>query len=219
MKTFITIIGLLIASATQAQQTGFYYGTRGGLGESLFEGGGIQNPTGKLLWQIGGASAYQFHKNVGVMADFLLTGRGTKANGITEQGGLTGTKEYAFNEKVNVLSVDVPIAAKLSVGNGNFFFKAYAGYSLNFHLGGAQSRTYDDSNYNADHGFTNKELTGLETMDQGIVYGLGVDVRSGDGRLFFLELRKSQGQNPIGKLNGSNMTQQYFTLHAGYLFH
>lgn len=207
------------AITCQAQSEGFYYGTRLGLGESTIDGGGISNPSGKLMWQAGGSAVYQFSNNIGLGADFLLSGKGVKGSGEVEEGGLTGSTTYSFNEKVSLLSGDVPIYAKASLGFGNIYIKVFGGPSINFNFGGLYSREYDDANYNDNNGFNNVEMKNLETIETSLMYGLGIDVRSNDGRLFFLDLRLANSMNSIGTLNGSEMNLNYLCLNAGYLFH
>lgn len=219
MRKALTLIFICALTLTGlAQDKGFYYGTRFTLGETSLSGGNLQNPTGKLLWQVGAASAYQFTPNIGLTADFLITGKGTKGTGSETTGGVI-PQTYDYNEKINLLNGEVPIAAKLSFGIGNLYLKAYAGPSVNFNFGGFHTLTYDDNAYNDNNGFTNKEITTLETMSTSLVYGAGIDVKSGDGRLFFLDLRLSSSFEPIGTINGADIESKFVGLSAGYLFY
>ncbi len=218
-KVMLVLLASLSAFFSQAQSEGFYYGTRLGLGESNIEGGMISNPTGKLMWQAGGSTVYQFSNNIGLGADFLLTGKGTKGNGEVEEGSLTGSTTYSYNDKISLLTGDVPIYVKASVGFGNIYLKVFGGPSINFNFGGLYSREFDDANYNEGNGFNNVEMKSLETIETSLMYGLGIDVKSGDGRLFFLDFRLANSLNSLGMLNGSEMNLNYLCLNAGYLFH
>ena len=72
------------------------------MGESNIIGGQLDNTTGKLFWQAGAASAYQFTENIGLTADFLLSGKGTKNNDeVTTSGGIWGDRTYKYDEKVS----------------------------------------------------------------------------------------------------------------------
>lgn len=218
-KLQVTLIACILSVTAFAQNVGFYYGTRLGLGESTLDGGGIINPQAKLLWQIGGASAFQFTDNIGIMADFLLTGKGAKGSGETEAGGIWGSRKFAYNEKISLLTGDIPIMAKLSYGFAGFYIKAFAGPSVNFNFNGMHSLTYDDADFHNENGFENKEITTLETMSNAFVYGVGFDVKAGDGRLFFLDVRKSTGNENVGTLRNAGFTSGYTAITAGYYFH
>lgn len=210
---------MLISLISMAQEQGFYYGTRFGLGESELSGGNLENPNGKLMWQVGATSVYQFSNNIGISADFLLSGKGSKNSGVTKETIITGSTDYPYTEKISLLTGDVPILGKLSFGVQNLFIKAFAGPSINFAFGGLYSREYENSNYNENNGFTNQDMNNLETMSTSLVYGIGVDVKSTDGRLFFLDLRLSNAMGSIGSLNGESLEGKYLALNVGYLFH
>jgi hypothetical protein len=221
MKKILMFAFLLsLAASSLAQDKGFYYGTRVSLGESDLKGGQLDNTTGKLFWQVGGATAYQFHKNIGVTADFLLSGKGTKnTDEVTTSGGIFGTNTYSYDEKISLLTGDVPIALKLSLKVEKMYFKIYGGPSVNFQFVGFHTKEYDDENYNDRNGFDNTELEDLETMNLGWVYGAGVDVEAGDGRLFFLDFRLGNSPRAIATINGKGVRNTYLGLSAGYLFH
>jgi hypothetical protein len=214
---FALLLGLTASSF--AQDKGFYYGTRVSLGESDMTGGELNNTTGKLFWQVGGASAYQFHENIGITADFLLSGKGTKnTDEVKTSGGIFGNNTYPYAEKISLLTGDVPIALKLSLRIQKMYLKVYGGPSINFQFAGFHTREYDDENYNDKNGFNNSELE-LETMNLGWMYGAGVDVDAGDGRLFFLDFRLGNSPNDITTINGKGVRNSYMGLSAGYLFH
>lgn len=217
-KQIIFILICLLSISASAQEKGFYYGARFGLGEASLKSDAFDETNSKLLWTLGGATAYQFTKNVGLSADFLVTGKGTKASGVTEESGITGTTDYPYNGKVNLVYLDVPLLLKFSIGIQKVHFRAFAGPSLNFAFGGLYERTYENANYNENNGFS-REISTLETIDNALVYGLGVDAESSDGRLFFLDARIGKSMGSIGTLNGEKLKSSTFSLTAGYLFH
>ncbi len=201
-----------------AQDGGFYYGTRLALGESNLESKGIDNSQSKLFWQLGAASAFQLTNNIGITADFLLTGKGAKGNGSVENGGITGPSEYTYDEDISLINGEVPLALKLSYPVGGLYLKAYAGPSINFNFVGTHSRTYDNEGYNNNNGFNNSKIKTLETMSTSFVYGAGVDVKAGNNRLFFLDVRLSQSMADIGTINGEGIQSSFVALTAGYMF-
>lgn len=221
MKKILAFTVLLVlATSTFAQDKGFYYGTRISLGESNIIGGQLDNTTGKLFWQAGAASAYQFTENIGLTADFLLSGKGTKNNDeVTTSGGIWGDRTYKYDEKVSLLSGDVPIAIKFSINIQKLYLKVYGGPSVNFQFAGFHTKEYEDADYNNENGFDNKQITSLETMNLGWVYGAGFDVESSDGKLFFLDFRLGNSPKAIATINSKGVRNTYMGLSAGYLFH
>lgn len=215
----LTAALIFLTTAAFSQEKGFYYGTRVSLGESQLTGGNLQNAGGKLLWQVGGASAYQFTKNAGLTADFLVSGKGGKNQGVTEQGGITGTRKYTYNDNFSMLNADVPLCVKFSLPLGGLYLKAYGGGSASFNLGGIHTREYDDADYNQDNGFNGRQIKTLETMYFSLVYGAGIDVKAGDGRLFFLDFRAAAPLSDAGSINGERFESKYMALSAGYMFH
>ncbi len=209
-----------MCSVVFAQDKGFYYGSRLSLGESDLSSKALNDTKGKLMFQLGAASAYQFTENIGVTADFLFTSKGTKNNGTHQASGVLGNTDRKYAEKISLFTGDVPITLKLSAGLDKLYFKAYAGPSINFQFAGLHSLQYDDDNYNEDNGFENTDITNkLETMNLAFVYGVGVDVKSGDGRLFFLDFRYSNSPGAVGNIYNEDFKSSYLALSAGYLFH
>jgi len=209
---------MICSFGAYAQDGGFYYGTRLALGESSLESKGIENSQGKLFWQLGAASAFQVTNNIGITADFLLTGKGAKGSGSVEEGGITGPKNYSYDDDISLINGEVPIALKLSYPLGGLYLKAYAGPSINFSFAGVYSRTFDDQGYNDGNGFNNRKIKTLETMSTSLVYGAGVDVKAGNNRLFFLDVRLSQSMADIGTINGEGIQSSFVALTAGYMF-
>ena len=218
-KSLVTLLLVVISASTFAQDKGFYYGTRFSIGQSDLEGAQLENTTGKLLWQVGGASAYQFNKNIGLTADFLLSGKGTRNSGSFSTASVLGNTERKYDEKINLFTGDVPITLKFSTGLEKFHIKAYAGPNINFQLASLHTVQYEDDNYNDDNGFENEDISSnFETMTVGMLFGAGIDVKAGDGRLFFLDFRYSP-YSTIGTWRNEDIKSGFLGLSTGYFFH
>ena len=221
MNKSITILTffILLATSSFAQDKGFYYGTRFSLGESDLSSSNLENTTGKLFWQAGAASAYQFTKNIGLTADFLLSGKGTKNTGNFTSASVLGTTERKYDQKISLLRGDVPITLKLSANVEKLYFKAYAGPNINFQLAGVHTLQYEDEDYNDDNGFENADISNnFETMTLGMLFGAGIDVKAGDGRIFFLDFRYSPSST-VGTWGSQDLKSNFIGLSTGYLFH
>ncbi len=219
-KLIVATFLFVLTFQASAQDKGFYYGTRFSLGETSFETNGLQNEKGKLMWQVGAASAYQITEHIGLTADFLLTGGGTKNTGVHKSATVLGNQDRPYAEKFNLISGDVPVLLKASFGFDKLYLKVYGGPSVNFQFAALHSITYDDANYNKDNGFENNDVSNnFETMNIGIVYGAGVDVKAGDGRIFFLDFRMGNSNKAIGMFYNEDIKSSYMGLSAGYLFH
>lgn len=218
-KLLATLIFVILTASTFAQDKGFYYGTRFSLGESDLSGGNLASTTGKLFWQAGAASAYQFTENIGLTADFLISGKGTKNSGTHTSASVLGNTERKYDEKISLLTGDVPITLKLSANVEKLYFKAYAGPNINFQLAALHTIQYEDENYNEDNGFENADVSkNFETMTVGMLFGAGVDVKAGDGRIFFLDFRYSPSST-VGTWGSQDLNSNFIGLSTGYLFH
>lgn len=216
----LAIVSFLQVEMTQAQESGFHYGGRFGIGESSMTINGKSGMSSKLSFSGGVATCYQFNSIVGITADFLFTSKGAKAKGSVTQNDLFGNpRSYAYSEQFNLFYAELPVAAKLSIPlRDDFFIKGFAGPSMNFKLLGMETREYDDESFNANNGYYGRELKNLETIEYSIVYGAGIDVVSKDNRIFFLDFRLSNALGHAGTINYQSVRNNYFMISAGYLF-
>lgn len=204
---------------TEAQEKGFHYGARFGIGESNLNIEGITTEKGKLALSGGAATSYQFGEIFGITADFLFTSKGATAEGTTQEETLFGTQTYKYTDKYNLFYAELPITGKLSIPIGDdFFLKAYSGPSMNFNLLALESRIYDNTDYHQDNGYFDREMKDLETIEYALIYGVGVDIISKDDRIFFLDVRSSGALTPVGNINGRSAKSNYFLISAGYMF-
>ncbi|MBI1307259.1 MAG: outer membrane beta-barrel protein [Bacteroidetes bacterium] len=220
MKKLLTILFSLFFIGASATPKGFYFGTRFGLGTSTIDGSIMANPESRLMWQIGIPTVYQLHPNVGIMADFMLTGAGAKGHGKLTTSDIVGNKtDHNFHDKISLLNGEIPLALKLNFGKNDLSLKVYGGMSLNFHFTGNYTLEFDDSDYNKDHGTDHMEMKDLEAMSQSLIFGAGLDIKAAGNRMYFFEIRGSQGLSNFGEFGGKNMKLNYFALNAGYYFH
>ena len=221
MKTMkaITLFGaMLISMLSFAQSPGFKVGTRIGVGTSDFETSQnvYDQQVGRLVGHFGINSTYQLHRFFGIEADILLDLKGSAFN--DTEGGLGGNGDYA--EYYRNSYVSIPIYPKISVGSGNFFFKAYAGPSFNFLALSTRERVYDNGNGNDGP----NRYSRFDKSNLGYVAGLGIEVETGGSGTYYLELRTSSDLNNVGQIenrdNGesANVSQNFIGVSFGTKF-
>ena len=228
MKTLkkILLVGLfanlicILPQELTAQEKGFHYGVRFGLGESTLNLKNVTTQTSKLLISGGIATNYQFNRFLGANVDFLFTSKGGKISGVTKTTNIFGSEQsYNYNDTYNLYYAELPITGKLSVPlSEDFFVKVFAGPSFNFKLIATETREYNDKDFNNEYGYQNQKIETLETMEHSFIYGAGIDVTSKDNRIFFLDFRKNNSLNPIGTINNYSAKSEYFVISAGYVF-
>ena len=217
MRKLLSILFTFIAGWTLAQDMrGFHIGGRFGLGESSIAGTAL-NVRPKMTLSGGIVSNYQFNNYIGLNADFLLTSTGAGASGIERAEGLLSDNYYSYQERFDLLNVEVPVSAQASYWFGDFMVKAFAGPAMNFNLLAMQSRAYDDPNYQSND-FMNRRLDNINNVSYYMMFGVGLGALSKNERLFFLDLRINNGITPIGTINNRNGYSYYYSVGAGYLF-
>ncbi|MFZ5554387.1 MAG: outer membrane beta-barrel protein [Bacteroidota bacterium] len=219
-RTVFFLLAAFTMNMAVAQEKGFRYGGRFGLGESNMEIEGNSTESGKLAINLGISANYQFTRFFGINADFLLSKKGAGTSGyVTETDFFGNQRNYAYDEQYDLFYGEIPFTVKLSLPLGkDFYLKAYGGSGINFKLAAWQTRTYHDGTYNEENGFFDDRMKGLNTMETPWVYGAGIDVSGKDNRLFFLDFRVNKSMNPIGKINDRDARISYFVISAGYLF-
>jgi hypothetical protein len=209
---------LLITHVGFAQSPGFRYGARIGIGQAKISGASIVNQTGRLAFNAGLTANYQFNNHVGLSADFLFTSKGSRASSSETKSGFFNSTTYNYEEIYKLYYFEIPIMAKVSVGFSNFHPKIFVGPSINFNLLGTQTRTYEDPNYNTDHGFSDRKIPGLQLMEFSGVVGAGFDVEMANEKILFLDIRYNSALNSFGIINGRSAYNNYFTVGVGYLY-
>jgi hypothetical protein len=221
LKNIIIIAGLqCLVVAANAQESGFNYGTRFAIGEASIKSEGFDNLDGKLFIGGGIGTEYRFSPLLSLMTDFLLTSKGGRGTGkIVEQNvGFIGnnTTTYEYDERVDLLSVEIPVMLKIGVGSEDFHAGIFAGPGINFNLVGVSSRNFEDDNYNEDNGYVNKEFKDRETTEYSFTYGIGASVVANNGNMFSLDVRRSDGFTDFGTLNGKAMRSEYIAVSIAY---
>jgi len=220
MKKLILIPFIVLCiQSISAQTPGFRYGGHFGLGESGFNslGAGISQQ-GKLNLYAGIAASEQFTNHFGLDADALFVSKGERLSGETTDTDVLGnTKTYTYNDNYHLFYAELPLLLKLSIGWNNFFLKGFAGPSINFNLMALQSRTYQDANYDANHGYLDARMNNINVMELAGVFGAGIDVQSGEN-IFSLDFRISHAYDSFGKINNYNAYNNYFAVGFGYVY-
>ncbi len=220
MKKVILITTLLagLGLSSVAQENGFHLGGRFGLGESTISSGGLPSMQPKLAMAGGLVANYQVTDNIGFNADFLLSSTGAKASGSTREPGVFGAETYySYKERYSLINVEVPFTGQLSVWMGDFFVRGYAGPGLNFNLMSTQTREYDNADYNASHGFMNRQIDTKNVWGM-MVYGAGIGARTREERTYFLDFRLNRAFSSFGMINGSSAFSHYYSITGGYVF-
>ncbi len=215
----ICCLATCLPSNANAQQKGFNYGYRFGVGESKLDFEGVSTGSTKLMFTGGLVANYQFGRMFGLNADFMFTSKGGRMRGanIITENEVTSVNYY--NDKYNLFYFEIPITAKLSIPlNESFSIHALAGPSINFKLLGLETREYDDATFNYLHGYENQEIKTLETIENSFVYGFGIEVLGKNNKTFFLDFRKNNSRNPIGYINNHQVKSSYFLISAGFKF-
>jgi hypothetical protein len=211
-KSAIFILTLFSFVFVNAQK-GFYVGGILGIGQSSFASSSLENQSNKLFLGGGIRGIYQFNNYFGLEADGIITSKGTKATGTTS-GSLVGGPEN-FEETYDLLYAEIPFLARIRVGAGDFYFKAFAGPSLNFNIDSRYSIDFENSN-NKD--ISNAKVNGIKVMETALVYGAGIEVNGASAGLYSLSVRFSTGMTDIGQTsrNNNNITNQYFAICLGW---
>lgn len=213
-------ISILSISVLTAQPTGFRYGTRLGLGQSTIRSDGVSNLKEKLLVAGGLTANYQILNFIGINGDVMAIFKGAQAEGVeTVKDFFENEKSYKYNTKYDLIYAELPLMLKLSKGIGNVYFKIFAGPGINFKLAAMETREYADEEYQAQHGYFNRNIEDTEVISYSANYGAGIDILMPQkNEIFFLDVRKSDGLTPFGKLNGKDAISDYIVVCIGFQF-
>jgi hypothetical protein len=219
MKRLLSVLSFAFFAACAFAQDvqGFHIGGRFGLGESSLSGTGL-NVRPKLAISGGIATNYQFTNIVGLNADFLLTSTGARASGSTRTSTLFGAeKSYTYQEKYDLVNIEVPLSLQAGYWFGDFMLKAFAGPAMNFNLMALHTRAYDDPAYQSND-YQGQRLDNMNNVSYYMMYGIGAGALSKNGQVFFLDLRFNNGISPVGTINNAGAYTNYYTVGAGYIF-
>jgi hypothetical protein len=204
-----------------AQSSGFRYGGHLGLGESHFNRLSGVSVYNKLGFNFGVTASKQFTRYFSLEANALFTSKGAKTSGtIIDGNDMWGNPQsYSFTEVYNLFYAELPVMARMSAGFDNFFLSAYGGASANINLFAAQTRTYDDYDYDMANGYMTAPMKDVEVVELSAVYGLRVSVEANEN-VFYVDFRFSNAQTPFGKIpsSSSDAFNSYFNIGIGVLY-
>lgn len=212
-KLISTLLAIfLVIDGLSAQDKAFAYGPRLMIGSSNFESGDLKGDFGKLLIGGGMQGFYTFNPVFSIGAEGLLTLKGSRGK-TTESSTFGGNSTYL--EKYQLLYVEVPIIAKITIPSGDFCPKGFIGFSNNFFVTGTYSKTYTSGNGNDQAA----ELVGLDVLEQSLVMGAGFDIKAGDG-IYSIDFRLSKGLSRLSGMpgNAATATNNYYAIGVAAAF-
>jgi hypothetical protein len=218
MKTIVIFLFIIICPIlSYSQSEGLRIGATGGIGQSKIHNSSL--PDNSKLSALGGISySYQFNKFLGLYGNVLYVSKGAKIDSYDRINWFFGYTDYSYHRKISISTIEIPIMPKISYGFNKFYFKGFIGPSFNFILSAKDEKTYDDSSYNKDNGYSKKDLTGASVMEFSLVFGGGVDVEVSGDDVFFLEFRDNVGLSNFASINGMDSQNRNFNICVGYLF-
>lgn len=211
----IYLLIFTFAGSVFAQNKGFKYGARFGIGQANISKADIQNQIGKLALNAGITAAYHFTNYFALTTEILYVSKGVRATGTVLGSGLTGSKSYNYEEAYKLSYIEIPGMAKFSIGGKTFRFKVFAGPSMNFNISGNHSRIFEDLDYDLDNGFYDKKIPGLKVLEYSGVVGAGFEAMK-QADIFFIDIRYNSAFNSLGMINGRNAYNNYFAVGIGY---
>ncbi len=210
----VRIVFLFFVSLNAVAQTpGFRFGPRIGFGMSDFSKLPGERNKNVFALQIGLMACKQLNENFAVEVCPQVATYGSRSDGI-EQNGVTKSMApalYSFHDDFRVGVVEFPFFAKYSVPINKIYVNAFAGPEICMNMFGAHSRTYDDKQYNFDHGFSGYSIKDLNDRCYAAVLGFGAEKEIGKGFLG-LDMRLQYPLSPSGKIEMSRFYVQAGTL-------
>jgi hypothetical protein len=205
---------LMINKPCFSQTKGFRYGVHFGAGLAKIKNPLIQDQSGRPLFAAGFISAYQINKNVGIVAELLLTSKGSTGTGSLKHC----CASYPYEEKYKLYYAEVPVMLKGSIGLSDLHIKFFSGPSVNFNLKGTQTKIFEDTAFNNYNGFKERKIPNLNFMEFSWVIGAGFEVELEENDILFLEIRNNIGLSPLGMINGRKAYNNYLAIGLGYLY-
>lgn len=215
MKKHIMLLLLTAAFATKAsaQDHQLVLGSRVGIGVSQFS-----SSSDRVLWfGAGGTGDYPLGRHLGIMGEAWVQKGGAKYQGTETVSGVFGTRNYAYQENFSIITAQIPLMPRISLGGDGLRLNIFAGPAINFNLLGASSRTYDDESYNNDNGYEGKQVESLELLHFSGLAGLGFSIPAGGGT-YFVDFRYGFGLTPTLKTNNQDQQINYFAITGGLAF-
>ena len=215
----VFLIALLSSYQATAQDQRFLYGGKFGIGESTINSESFANVNSKLMLSGGFSADYYFNDYLGLGMDFMLTSKGAKVDGFETTYDLLGNpKNHTYQSNYQLYYTEIPLMVLLRANLGGFYPKVFGGPSANFKLSASETRSFDEPEYDADHGYSLQKLKNTSTTEYAINYGAGADIPDRNGRVYFVELKISRGLNSFAMINSQDVKSNYYGIFAGYKF-
>ncbi len=199
MKKYLIRLLLLICTSAEglyAQDKGFYYQSRIGIGQSTFRPGDVSDQSGKVSFNLGIGGVYQFNRIFGLTAEGLFVSKGTRVRG--EEAALFPNPSRKYEDAYRLFYIEIPLMAKINIPlSSQMSVKVFGGPSMNFNLLGTYSRDYDQSDNDDIH---DRKVNGLNVIEQSLVYGAGIDILSGSSALYSIDVRMSNAISSFGDI-------------------
>lgn len=211
------LLPLFFAIALNAQETGFGYGGILGIGQANIRTDGLSSPQPKISFTGGVTTSYKFNKNLGLGLDITGVTKGAKVSG-SEKAGFP-SQTYNYQETYTMLDLDIPVVLRAYIGSDNLNLNIMGGAGMNFNLLAFSSRVYEDASYDADNGYRERALTGINTTNLSYTFGLGLTAKAGSGDYYFIQAKTNGPLSSMGRINGSDATHNSLTITFGYLFY
>lgn len=211
MKKFFLLMLLIPGIHVMAQKPGFYRGFTLAVGQSKFTP--INNMTMReaLSFRGGPTIREQFTPHLSLECTPAFESRGARAIGGTSDGIDTSGNPtvYPFQDRYRLWSVNVPLIAGVGFGIDNLYFKAIGGVMADFNIAGSQTRTYDDLEYNGNHGYENAAMSNINTTELQAMAGFELELDD-EGSLYGLSFGMLMPLSPAGKINGEEFSVRSF---------
>lgn len=208
----------MITSRAFGQTEGFGYGTILGIGQANVNSDGLPQNSSKISFTGGVTSCYKFNNLFGLTLDITAVSKGAKNSG-TEKGGGVFSGDQKYNENFTFVDLDIPLMAKFCIGSEKININLLGGVSMNFNLLATGSRTYENSSYNDNNGYSGRQLSGINTTNLGYTAGLGITAMATPDNFYFIHLRTNGPLNEFGSIAGHKAYHQNFNITFGYLFY
>lgn len=209
------LINFFAINIGKAQDNGFAYGTILGIGQTQVRCDGLSNSAAKVGFTAGFASAYKFNRFFGLTLDITGNTKGFKTNGSEYT---FPSQEHKYTENYTFVDVDVPVMAKLYLGSDRLNVNLMAGLSMNFNVLAVSTRTFDESGYNNDNGYSGKSVSGIDPVNTAYTAGVGLTARAAEN-YYFIHLRTVGPLSAFGKINNNSAYHSGFNITFGYLFY
>ncbi|MES2800626.1 MAG: porin family protein [Bacteroidota bacterium] len=216
----IGLVSMAVHNQAAAQEKQLLVGARFGVGESKINFEGLSGEKSKIAFTGGVSTTYHFNRFFGVGADFMAAAKGGRYRGYTERQDVLGnTIRYNYRDQYDIYTFEIPLTAKLRIPlNETFALKAFAGPNFQFSLYGTESRQYDDANYNEDYGYSRRKLNDLNTLELGVQYGAGLEVKSINQQALFIDFRMNESLSDLGTIQDRKVISNNYLISIGYLF-